>query len=135
MNGKERIQATLEHRKTDRAALAYEATFEVTKELVKYFGIDKLSGLPISQVGTFQSPIGEKEVGIDQEIELQRRLGVDLVKVACPTNSKKTIGNWFGMPLISRKDDGKIIGAWEIGFTEFKYPYGTYIEIDNYPPC
>ncbi|MDO8685036.1 MAG: hypothetical protein Q7J78_00020, partial [Clostridiales bacterium] len=133
MNGKERIIAALQHQKADRAALAYEATFEVTRELVKFFGIDKIANLPVDQIGTFQSPLCEKDVGIDQEIMLHRVLGVDLAKVACPVNPEKTIGNWFGLPLLHREQDGTIIGAWGMRFKEFKYPYGTYIEIEGYP--
>ena len=133
MNGKDRVTAALNHQKTDRAALAYEATFEVTLSLVKYFGIDKMAHLPVDQVGTFQSPIGEKDVGIDQEIELQKILGVDLAKIACPTNPDNTIGNWFGLPLLQREKDGILVGAWGIRFKEYKYQYGTYIELDGYP--
>lgn len=132
MNGKERIFTTLSHRKTDRFALGYDATPEVTKSLIKYFRIDQRIDLSVSKIGTFRSLLGDEEYGMDHEIELLKTLGVDLAWVACPT-SKKTIGNWFGLPLISRLDNGKIRGAWDIGFKEFEYPYGTYIELDDAP--
>lgn len=132
MNGRERVMAAIERRKVDRCPLAYEATFEVTEKLIKYFNLDKDTGIPVSQIGTFQSPLGEKSYGIDHEIILQKKLGVDLAKVICPT-SKATIGNWFGLPLVSKQEDGTITGAWGIGFKEQKYEYGTYIELDSYP--
>jgi len=132
MNGRERIYTTLSHKKTDRCALGYDATPEVTKSLIKYFRIDKRTDLTVSKIGTFRSLLGDEDYGMDHEIELLKTLGVDLAWVACPT-STKTIGNWFGLPLISRSDNGKIRGAWDIGFKEFEYPYGTYIELDDAP--
>ena len=134
MNGKQRIASTISHKKTDRAPLAYEATFEVTETLVKYFGLDKMPELQGSQVSTFHDPsIGEKALGLQHEIALQKLLGVDLATVACPLNSKKTIGNWFGMPLVRKEKDGTIIGAWDMRFREYEYQSGTYIELDGYP--
>jgi len=132
MNGRERVMAAMEHRKTDRFPLAYEATFEVTENLIKHFGLDKDKDIPVSQISTFQSPIGEKEFGVDHEIILQKKLGVDLAKVICPI-SKDCIGNWFGLPLVKENSDGTIAGAWNIGFRRQKYGYGTYIELDSYP--
>lgn len=85
----------IESPKESRAPLAYEETYKVARSLVKHFGIDKIVHLSVDQVGTFHSPIGEKDVRIDLEIEMQRILGVDLAKVACPTNPEKAIGNWF----------------------------------------
>lgn len=85
MNGKDRLQVALNHNFSDRMPLAYEAEWEVTQKLVEYFGLDKREDLEISQVSSFHSPIGERAtIGIEHELELQRLLGVDLSKVACP---------------------------------------------------
>ena len=131
MTGKERVQAALAHKKTDRLPLAYEATTEVTEALAKYFDLDVIEENP--GVSAFHAPsVGNKGVGLNQEIALQKLLGVDLVKIACPINSQKTIGNWFGMPLLSQA--GSVItGAWGITFREYEYPYGTYVEILDSP--
>ena len=58
MNGKERIFATLSHKKKDRYALGYDATSEVTKGLIKYFKIDQRTDLSVSKIGTFRSLLG-----------------------------------------------------------------------------
>jgi len=133
LTGKERIETALNFRHSDRMPLAYEAEWEVTQALVKEFNIDKLD-LSVDQISSFHSPIGEREgIGLDHEIMLQRFLNVDLAKVACPINPKKTIGNWFGLPICYKRDDGIMIGAWEMEFVEKEYQYGKYIEIGGYP--
>ncbi len=134
MNGNERIKAALNFQKTDRMPLAYEAEWEVTESLVKYFGLDKRTDLGVSNVSSFHSPVGERAaIGIDHEIALQRILQVDLSKVACPINPDKTIGNWFGMPIKYQREDGILVGAWEMQFIEKEYGYGKYIELAGYP--
>ena len=60
-------------------------------------------------------------------------MGIDLSKVACPINSAKTIGNWFGMPIKYKREDGLMIGAWEMQFVEKEYGGGKYIEFEGYP--
>lgn len=37
------------------------------------------------------------------------------------------------MPLISKRENGKILGAWNIVFQEWEYPFGKYIEIHSSP--
>ena len=134
MNGRSRIQEALKFHKTDRLPLAYEAEWEVIETLVKYFGLDKREDLGVSSASSFHSPLGERgAIGIDYEIELQRTLDVDLAKVACPVNPDKTIGNWFGMPLKYRREDGILIGAWDMQFVEKEYGLGKYIELAGYP--
>jgi len=96
--------------------------------LLKHFGIQKETSEGEAQLGSFQSAA----FGIDQENEVRRRLGADIVIVATPT-SENTVGNWFGLPLVKKLPDGRIEGAWGIKFREFQYPYGTYIEIDSAP--
>jgi uroporphyrinogen decarboxylase len=133
MNGKERVKNALDFIRTDRLPVAYEAEWEVTVDLVKYFGLDKVES-DAGDISSFHSPIGERGgIGIDHEIALQKLLGVDLSKVACPINKKKTIGNWFGMPIKYRRDDGIMIGAWEMQFIEKDYGGGTYTELAGYP--
>ncbi len=134
MNGRTRIQEALKFRKTDRLPLAYEAEWEVTETLVKHFGLDKREDLRVSSASSFHSPLGERgAIGIDHEIELQRTLDVDLAKVACPINPEKTIGNWFGMPLKYQREDGILIGAWDMQFVEKEYGLGKYVELACYP--
>jgi uroporphyrinogen decarboxylase len=70
---------------------------------------------------------------MQHELELQRRLGIDQSIVICPTNPARTIGNWWGLPLLERLPDGRLRGAWGIVFREFRYSYGSYIEIDACP--
>lgn len=128
MDSKTRVRAALNHRPTGRLPLALEATSEVMEVLLEHFGIQKEVPEGEAQLGSFQSAA----FGIDQENEVRRRLGADLVIVATPT-SERTVGNWFGLPLVKRLPDGRIEGAWGIKFREFQYPYGTYIEIDSSP--
>lgn len=133
MNGKERVKAALKFSKVDRLPVAYEAEWEVTTGLVKHFGLDRKK-VKVDNISSFHSPVGERaEIGIDHEIALQEILGVDLSKVACPVNPQKTIGNWFGLPIKYRRDDGIMIGAWEMQFVEKPYGGGTYIEFAGYP--
>jgi uroporphyrinogen decarboxylase len=136
MNKKQRLRKTIDHKKTDRPACSYEATFEVTEELIKYFGLDKRKDINTnSGSGSNQPAAGDRKrkFGLEHEIELQKALGVDQSIVICPVNTKKAIGNWWGLPLLSKRRDRTILGAWNIVFQEWKYPYGTYIEIQSYP--
>lgn len=136
MDRKQRLSNTINHKKADRQACSYEATFEVTEELINYFEIDKRKDISISSdSGSNQPTVGNREskFGLEHEIELQKTLGVDQSIVICPVNSKKAIGNWWGLPLLSRRKDGTILGAWNIVFQEWKYPYGTYVEIHSSP--
>jgi len=64
---------------------------------------------------------------------LQKKLGVDQSIVICPVNLEKTIGSWWGLPLISKRENSKILGAWDIVFQEWGYPFGKYIEIHSSP--
>jgi len=64
---------------------------------------------------------------------LQKKLGVDQSIVICPVNLEKTIGSWWGLPLISKRENGKILGAWDIVFQEWEYPFGKYIKIHSSP--
>lgn len=128
MDSKTRVKAALNHQPTGRLPLALEATSEVMEVLLKHFGIQKEVPVGEAQLGSFQSAA----FGIQQENEVRRRLGADVVIVATPT-SQRTVGNWFGLPLVQRLPDGRIEGAWGIKFREFEYPYGTYIEIDSSP--
>jgi uroporphyrinogen decarboxylase len=128
------MQAALSHTHADRLPLAYEAEWEVTQSLVKHFGLDKREDLKVGQASSFHSPIGERtEIGVEHELALQRLLGVDLSKAACPINPEKTIGNWFGLPIKYRREDGILVGAWEMQFVEMEYGYGKYIELAGYP--
>lgn len=136
MNGKERVKKTVNHKKTDRPACSFEATYEVTAELIKFFGIDRRKDYKFGSLsGSNQPGIGDKnkKFGLQHELELKKILGIDQSIVICPVNPAKTIGNWWGVPLLSRFPDGKILGAWNIIFEEWKYPYGTYIEIHRSP--
>ena len=133
MNGKQRVASTIAHEKTDRPALSYEATYEVTEMLIEHMGIELDTDSSISRSSSNQPSTGEKKYGMAHELELQRRLGVDQSVVICPTSSERTIGNWWGLPLTERLEDGKLVGAWGIKFREFEYPHGTYIEIDSSP--
>ncbi|MDP3012183.1 MAG: uroporphyrinogen decarboxylase family protein [Candidatus Hydromicrobium sp.] len=64
---------------------------------------------------------------------MQKKLGVDQSIVICPVNLEKTIGSWWGLPLISKRENSKILGAWDIVFQEWEYPFGKYIEIHSSP--
>jgi hypothetical protein len=128
MDSKTRVRAALNHQPIGRLPLALEATSEVMEVLLEHFGIQKENPDGEAQLGSFQSAA----FGIDQENEVRRRLGADVVIVATPT-SERTVGNWFGLPLVEKLPDGRIEGAWGIKFREFQYPYGTYIEIDSSP--
>jgi len=134
MNGKERIQSALRFEKNGRLPVAYEAEWEVTTALVEHFDLQNNKNLSASGISSFHSPVGERGgIGIAHEVALQKRLGIDLSKVACPINPKKTIGNWFGMPIKYRREDGIMIGAWEMQFIEKEYGGGKYIEFAGYP--
>ncbi|MHB1347833.1 MAG: uroporphyrinogen decarboxylase family protein [Candidatus Humimicrobiaceae bacterium] len=136
MDGRERVKKTIDHIKTDRPACSYEATYEVTAQLIKFFGIDKRKDLKsVSLSGSNQpgTEDNERKFGLQHELELNKILGIDQSIVICPVNPVNTIGNWWGVPLLSRFPDGKILGAWDIIFEEWKYPYGTYIEINRSP--
>jgi uroporphyrinogen decarboxylase len=41
MNGKERVYNTIAHKRSDRTACSYEATYEVSEKLIRQLGIDK----------------------------------------------------------------------------------------------
>ena len=133
MNGKERVSATIARRATDRAALSYEGTYEVTAALIRHLGIDRSIAAASGGSSSNQPSAGTRDFGMMHELELQRRLGVDQSIVICPTNPARTIGNWWGLPLLERLPDGRLRGAWGILFREFRYSYGSYIEIDACP--
>jgi hypothetical protein len=133
MTGKKRVREAIEHNITDRFPCSYEATYEVSEVLIRRFDLDKTIVDGEGGSGSNQpSASGGREFGMDHEIVLQKKLGVDQSIVICPTASS-TVGNWWGLPLLSRWPDGRLEGAWGIVFREFKYPYGTYIEIDSSP--
>ena len=133
MDGKNRVLEAINHRKTDKFPCSYEATYEVSEVLIKHLGLDKIEEDKDIKSGSNQPSVSEKQkFGMKHEIALQKKLGVDQSIVICPTSSK-TVGNWWGLPLLSRKPDGRMVGAWGIVFREFKYPFGTYIEIDSSP--
>ncbi|UCB46671.1 MAG: hypothetical protein JSV25_04420 [Spirochaetota bacterium] len=132
MTGKQRVYATIAHEQKDRPALSYEATYEVTEDLIEYMGTGKDLVSAISRSGSNQPSAGVKKYGLEHELALQRQLGVDQAIVMSPT-SDKTLGNWWGLPLVERQEDGKLVGSWGIRFIEFEYPFGTYIEIDSSP--
>jgi uroporphyrinogen decarboxylase len=133
MNGKESVAQALQFKKSDRLPVAYEAEWEVTLALIEHFGLDR-EKTEVRNISSFHSPVGKRSgIGIEHEILLQNHLGVDLSKVACPINPEKTIGNWFGMPIKYKRDDGIMIGAWEMQFVEKSYGDGTYIEFAGYP--
>jgi uroporphyrinogen decarboxylase len=131
MTGRERVLAAIEHRKTDRFPLSYEATAEVTERLIEYLGIDKTISGPSGWSASNQPSAGARKYGMLYELELQRRLGADQAIIICPTAADKTVGNWWGLPILQRLDDGRLLGALGIIFREFSYPYGSYIEIDS----
>jgi len=133
MNGRERVCAAIDRRKTGRLPVSYEATYEVTAALIRRLGIDRSIESSESSSSSNQPSAGRKEFGLAHEIALQRRLGVDQAIAICPTNPDRTVGNWWGLPLLERLSDGRIRGAWGIVFREFEYPFGTYIEIDSCP--
>jgi uroporphyrinogen decarboxylase len=133
MNGKQRVLAAINREKTDRPALSYEATYEVTESLIEYLGIEKEVNSSVSRSSSNQPSAEEKKYGLAHELKLQQCLGVDQTIIICPTSSEKTIGNWWGLPLLERLENGRLLGGWGIKFREFKYPYGTYIEIDRSP--
>ncbi len=133
MNGKDRVKATIARQKTDRPALSYEATYEVTEALIRHLGIDRSVTASAGGSSSNQPTAGAREFGMAHEMELQRRLGIDQSIVICPTNSALTVGNWWGLPLLERLPDGRLRGAWGIMFREFRYSYGSYIEIDSSP--
>ncbi|MDP2965063.1 MAG: uroporphyrinogen decarboxylase family protein [Pelolinea sp.] len=133
MLSRERVYKAIEHKPADRLPLAFDATYEVIERLVKYLGIDKEIPPNPSSTSTYSTKVGPREFGTDHEIALRKKLGVDLVILGCPTSKDKTIGNWYGFPLIKRLKDNTIEGAWGIKFKEFEYPYGTYIEMYDPP--
>lgn len=133
MLGRDRVYKALEHKAADRLPLAFDGTYEVIERLVKYLGIDKEIPPNPSSTSTYSTKVGPREFGIDHEIALRRKLGVDVVILGCPTSKEKTIGNWYGFPLIRRLEDNTIEGAWGIRFKEFEYPFGKYIEMCDPP--
>lgn len=133
INSKQRVLSAINRKKSDRFPCSYEATYEVTESLIRTLGLDKIEVADFSRSGSNQPTVSEgREFGMGHEIALQKKLGVDQSIVICPT-SEKAIGNWWGMPLVSRLENRKLLGVWGIVFQEFKYPYGTYIEIDSSP--
>jgi uroporphyrinogen decarboxylase len=137
MDGKERVYNTIAHKRSDRMASSYEATYEVSEKLIRRLGIDKKQVLEAYADASGSNQPGtdsvKKEFGLKHEIELQKTLGVDQSIVICPVSKSKTVGNWWGLPLLKRMEDGKILGAWDIVFQEWKYSYGTYIEVHSAP--
>jgi uroporphyrinogen decarboxylase len=117
----------------DRPPLSYEATYEVSESLIERLDIDKVVESTAVRSSSNQPSAGERKYGWAHEFELQRRLGVDQAIVICPTSSEKTVGNWWGLPLLAQLEDCRIVGAWGIKFRSFDYDYGTYIEIDSSP--
>lgn len=136
MDSKQRVSRAIGHKKNDKFPCSYEATFEVTEQLIRHFSLDRVNGLSKDLLsGSNQPTVSEKEssFGMVHEIELQKIIGVDSSIVICPVDPSKTVGNWWGLPLIERLADGRILGAWDIVFQEWQYPYGTYIEIESSP--
>lgn len=133
MNGKQRVAAAVARRNTGRPPVSYEATYEVTAALIRRLGIDRSVDSGAAAFSSNQPSAGQKEFGLAHELELLRRLGIDQAIVICPTNLERTVGNWWGLPLLERLPDGRMRGAWGILFREFAYPFGTYIEIDECP--
>jgi len=133
MNRKQRVKNAINHKNTDRFPCSYEATHEVSEILIRKLGLDKIVTEIYDISGSNQPAVSEvREFGMEHDIALKKKLGVDQSIVICPTTSD-TIGNWWGLPLLSKLEDGRILGAWGIIFREFKYSYGTYIEIDSSP--
>ncbi len=133
MNGKHRVAEAIAHRKTGRFPCSYEATYEVSEALIERLGLDVIGSGKAAKSGSNQPAASkERKYGMEHEIALQKRLGIDQSIVICPTSSK-TVGNWWGLPLLSHQEDNKMLGAWGIMFREFEYPFGTYIEIDSSP--
>ncbi len=114
MLGRERVYKAIEHKTADRFPLAFDATYEVIERLVKYLGIDKEIPSNPSSTSTYSTKVGFREFGTDHEIALRKKLGADVVILGCPTSKNKTIGNWYGFPLIKRLKDNTIEGAWGI---------------------
>jgi hypothetical protein len=110
MNGKDRVTAAIARRKADRPALSYEATYEVTEALIRHLGIDRSVTPSAGRSSSNQPAAGTREFGMSHELELSRRLGIDQSIVICPTNSAKTVGNWWGLPLLERLPDGRLRG-------------------------
>lgn len=136
MNGKKKVEETILHKNSGRPACSYEATYEVTEKLIEYFGLDKKDGANSESILASNQPSfagSKRRFGVDQEIKLQKKFGVDQSIVICPVNLEKTIGSWWGLPLISKRENGKILGAWDIVFQEWEYPFGKYIEIHSSP--
>jgi len=133
MDSKKRVISAINHKESGRFPCSYEATYEVNEQLIRYLGIDSIEVSDSESSGSNQpSADQEREFGMAHEIALQKKLGVDQSIVICPT-SENTVGNWWGLPLLSRLEDGRFLGAWGIVFREFEYSYGTYIEIDSSP--
>jgi uroporphyrinogen decarboxylase len=133
LNSKKRVLEAINRKKTDRFPCSYEATYEVSESLIEKLGLDGIKTSSFPKSGSNQpTSSDQRKFGMEHEMALQKKLGVDQSIVICPT-SDKAIGNWWGLPLLSRKEDGSLIGAWGIVFREFKYPYGTYIEIESSP--
>lgn len=136
MNGKKKIESIILHKNNGRPACSYEATYEVTEKLIEYFNLDKNGASNNKTILASNQPSmagSDGRFSVEQEIKLQKKLGVDQSIVICPVNTSRTIGSWWGLPLISKNSDGKILGAWDIVFQEWNYPYGKYIEIHNSP--
>ena len=133
MNGVERVSAAIARKKTDRAPLSYEATYEVTESLIEHFQLHKTKDPGSTGSVSNQPTSGQKKYGLFHEIRLQKLLGVDQTILTCPTNPANTIGNWWGLPLVKKFPDGKLLGAWDIKFQEIQYSCGAYIEIDSHP--
>ena len=58
MNGKDRIKQALNFSRSDRLPVAYEAEWEVTTALVKYFKLDEDTTLRALNISSFHSPVG-----------------------------------------------------------------------------
>jgi uroporphyrinogen decarboxylase len=133
MSGKQRVTAAISRQQGDRLPLSFEATYEVTEALIRLLGIDREIAPGSSASSSNQPSAGRREFGLAHDLALERRLGVDQAIVICPTNAGRTVGNWWGLPLLERLPDGRLRGTWDILFREFTYPFGTYIEIDSSP--
>lgn len=133
MDGKERVYHVLNHKIIDRFPLAFDSTYEVIEKLIKCLMIDDQIPADSLQSSAYSTRVGPREFGLEHEIALRKKLGADVVIVGCPTSKEKTIGNWYGFPLIKRLKDNTIEGAWGIRFKEFEYPFGTYIEMCEPP--
>ena len=56
LSGKERVHNAIDHKKTDRLPCSFEATFEVTADLIKYFEVGNPALFWKTLLSFFQGP-------------------------------------------------------------------------------